>query len=362
MLCRGTGEESAGKIADYFDSIGGSLSAGAGRFSIEASASCLKPDFPKAFSLMAESFVHPKLPQHEFDKVRAEEIAALARHSADPQSEVTDAFYDALPKTSPYHVPPEGRESTLKTLTVAELKAYHARYFIPSRMVVTVFGDIQPDEAVKLVEKHFGEMPSSEEPEHAITGDNAIAKDKTIHKTTNKDTAMVMFGFPCEGTFDKHDHAAMTVLRTILNGYRYPSGWLHNELRGAGLVYYVQSFEMTGPLPGFYCILSQTSPDKADEVVKRIRANLDRAQRGDIPADEFQNAVKQIIALHAEENTTIGEQADLAGMNELLGLGYNYDATFDERIRAVKPEDLPRLAKKVFAHGVLVVCSPGNQK
>ena len=29
----------------------------------------------------------------------------------------------------------------------------------------------------------------------------------------------------------------MTVLGTILAGYSYPGGWLHNELRGEGLVY-----------------------------------------------------------------------------------------------------------------------------
>ena len=70
----------------------------------------------------------------------------------------------------------------------------------------------------------------------------------------------------------------MIVLRAILNGYSTPGGWLHNELRGEGLVYYVQSSELTGPVPGYFVVTSQPQADKLDEVVQRIRRNLDRAQ------------------------------------------------------------------------------------
>ena len=113
-----------------------------------------------------------------------------------------------------------------------------------------------------------------------------------------------MLGYPCESIFDKQDHAAMIVLETILSGYGYPGGWLHNELRGAGLVYFVQAFELTGPVPGYFAILSQTQPDKIDEVVSRIRRNLAQAKEGKIPADEFRTALRQIVAMHAQENTT----------------------------------------------------------
>ena len=97
----------------------------------------------------------------------------------------------------------------------------------------------------------------------------------------------------------------MTVLTTIMSGYGYPSGWLHNELRGAGLVYYVQAAEMTGPAPGYFTVLSQTQPDKVAEVVAHIRRDVERAKQGKITADEFPRRVRQIVALHAQENTTI---------------------------------------------------------
>jgi zinc protease len=143
-----------------------------------------------------------------------------------------------------------------------------------------------------------------------------------------------------------------------MSGYSYPGGWLHNELRGEGLVYFVHAFQITGPAPGFFTILAQTEPEKIKEVVSRIERNVARAKAGDIPEDEFRTAQEMVTALHAQENTTIGEQAQQAALDELYGLGYDYDKTFDARIRAVKLDDVIRVAKKFLNNHVLVTTSP----
>jgi zinc protease len=120
----------------------------------------------------------------------------------------------------------------------------------------------------------------------------------------------------------------------------------------------VFAMDKTGPAPGYFTVLSQTQPNKIDEVIRRIRANLGRAKKGDIAADEFRTAVDQIIAYHAQENTTIGEQAQLSALNELYGLGYDYDKTFDARIRAVTLEEVIRVARKYLDREILVTTSP----
>ena len=224
-------------------------------------------------------------------------------------------------------------------------------------MVVTVFGDIDPDRAVALVERLFGRLKPG-----AAAVDfrrpNALDKSSVFHKQTSKDIGVVMLGYPCESIFQRQDHAAMTVLKTILSGYAYPGGWLHNELRGEGLVYFVQAFEMTGPAPGYFTVISQTRPDKVGEVVSRIQRNVERAKRGKIGKGEFRTAIEQILALHAQENTTIGEQARQAAIDELYGLGYDYDRGFDDRIRAVTMDDVVSAARKYLNKSVLVTSSP----
>ena len=102
---------------------------------------------------------------------------------------------------------------------------------------------------------------------------------------------MVLFGYPTASIFEKEDYAAMTVLGAVMAGYHYPGGWLHNELRGEGLVYFVHAMQMTGPVPGYFEIVAQTRPDKLDEVVARIERNVERAKEGQISEDEFRTAV-----------------------------------------------------------------------
>ncbi len=350
---------SAADIANYFDSVGGAIAFGSGRFTFNGSATCLKEDFPKAAALFADSLLYPALPDDQFQRAKLAFIAAIENRSADAAAEADDVFLDALPGTSPYHIHPEGKVETINRLSSAALKKLHDEWFLPGNMVVTVYGDIEPADAMALVKKHFGDLPAAErKPVEFPPHSNAIAESKTVSKATGKDTAMVMMGYPCEGIYDKQDHAAMTVLRAILNGYSTPGGWLHNELRGAGLVYYVFTREMTGPVPGFFVVTSQTYPEKLDEVVERIRRNLDKAKKGDISDSEFHTAIEQIVALHAQENVTISDQARTAAIDELLSLGFDYDTKFDAEIRAVTKDDVVRAANKYLTKSVLVTTAP----
>ncbi|MBN1590885.1 MAG: insulinase family protein, partial [Pirellulales bacterium] len=191
---------------------------------------------------------------------------------------------------------------------------------------------------------------------------NAIAKDVLRHKQIGKATGMVMLGYSGTSILDKKDYASLTVLDAITSGYSYPGGWLHKELRGQGLVYFVHAMQISGPAPGYFAVVAQTRPEAVDEVVGRIEKNLERAKEGQIAQEEFDRAIEMIIALHAQENTTIAQQAAQAATDELYGLGYNYDKSFDERIRAVTLEDVVRVAKKYLNNHVVVTASPAPAK
>jgi zinc protease len=362
MLDMGTADHTARQIADYFDSIGGQLSMSAGRFTVFGSATTLREDFPGAAALFAECFTRSTFPQEEFAKVQQLALGAIARRADNPHQQINEFFCDNLPAGSPYHILRGGKADTVRKLTADDLRQYHAKYFVPNNMVVTVFGDIDPDEALALVTKLFGGMkPAADPPAISFDRGNAIAKTVVRHQQINKPTAMVMFGYPTASILQREDYAAVTVLGAVMAGYRYPGGWLHNELRGEGLVYFVHAFPMTGPVPGYFDIIAQTRPDKLDEVVQRIERNVARAVEGRIGEDEFHTAAQRVIALHAQENTTIGAQAQQAALDALYGLGYDYHKTFDQRIEAVKLRDVVEVARKYFGNHVLVTSSPESE-
>jgi zinc protease len=360
MLDKGTPTKSASEIADYFDSIGGQFSTSAGRFTVYASATVLKQDFPEAAALFAQCLTQPTFPDDEFAKVKTLALGAIARRTASPQAEIFEVFNDALPATSPFHLVQGGKKETVQRLTAADLKQYHADYFVPQNMIVSVFGEIDTEDALEIVKKHFGGLKPAEAFERpAFDRSNAIVETTTKHKKTGKPTGMVLVGYPAVSVFDKEDDAALTVLDAMISGYNYPGGWLHNELRGEGLVYYVHAFQMSGPAPGFFVVLAQTQPDMIGEVVGRIRKGIARAVEGEFDDAEFERAKEMIVALHAQANTTISSQAQQAALDELYGLGYEFDKTFDARIMAVTRADVARVARKYLSGNyVLVTSSP----
>jgi zinc protease len=189
-----------------------------------------------------------------------------------------------------------------------------------------------------------------------------MPKSIVRHKQTGKPTGMVLMGYPGTSVRESEDYAAMVVLDAVTSGYSYPGGWLHNELRGEGLVYYVHAFQLTGPAPGFLAVMAQTQPDTIDEVVERIRKNFDRAKGGKIDAEELHRAKQMVVALHAQENTTISGQARQAALDELYGLGYDHDKGFDALIEAVTLDDVVRIARKCLNQHLLVTTSPEAEK
>jgi len=359
MLDKGTAQYTDRQIAETFDAIGAQMSIQSGRNTIYGSLTTLREDFPKASAVFAECFTRPTFPQAEFEKVRQLALGAIARRASDPHQEAFELFYDNLPADSPYHVLEGGKAESVQKLSVQDLRGYHQRYFVPNNMVVTVFGDIDPDVALELVKQQFG--PLKADPGFqpvAFDRANGIAQPVRRHKQTGKPTGMVVLGYPTADILNKPDYAALTVLDAILSGYSYPGGWLHEELRGEGLVYFVHAMQITGPAPGYFTIFSQTRPDKIDEVVQRIHGNLDRARKGKIAPEEFRTAIDMILALHAQDNTTMAEQARQAALDELYGLGYDYDKSFPSRISAVTVEDVVRVARKYLDKSVLVTTSP----
>ena len=65
-----------------------------------------------------------------------------------------------------------------------------------------------------------------------------MPESAAYHKQTGKDTAMILLGYPCEGIFQRQDHAAMTVLTGDPDGLRDAgrAGCTTSSAAGPGLL------------------------------------------------------------------------------------------------------------------------------
>ena len=359
MMEKGTEKYNAEQIAQYFDSIGGALSVGSQRNSSYLTCATLSDDFPTALDYCHQVLFHPTFPGEEFKKQQQQTLTRIAARKANPQAEIMDYWASQLPDHTPFHRTITGTEATVAKLSVDDCREFHRTYFAPNNMVVAVYGDVDPEATLKALEARFGRYAKSDVSFPDYAKEHFAKKAETsVLKNEQQGTSMVLMSYPSVSVHAEKERAALQVLGGVLTGGGGSGGRLFEELRGARLVYYVFGFEMTGPPPGYYLFLAQTRPETADEVVQRIQANIAKIRSEGIPAAELTATKQKLIAQESLRNTTPGEQAFQSALNELYGLGYDYDAGYADRVNAVTSDDVQAVVAKFFNNPLVITTQP----
>jgi predicted Zn-dependent peptidase len=183
-------------------------------------------------------------------------------------------------------------------------------------------------------------------------------------KSPDRRVAGVGIGFPGATVTNTADAAPLAVLDTIISGYRYPTGWLHDALRGGdrSFVYEVHAIHRPGITPGEFFIYAGCQPEAATEVHGIITRQLDKARAGEFTQEELDRAKDIIATTELMERQTNSELAMQASLDELYGLGYDYRKTFLEQVKATTKQSVAAIAKKYFTKPTIAVVTPAPEQ
>ena len=118
--------------------------------------------------LESERFLHPVM--REFYKERNVVIEERRqRTDSNPIGRLLEQFEAASFEAHPYHRPTVGWMSDLNHFSATDAKHFFDEYYVPANMVVAVAGDIKAADAMPVLEKYFGRLPSSHKPDEATT-------------------------------------------------------------------------------------------------------------------------------------------------------------------------------------------------
>jgi predicted Zn-dependent peptidase len=70
----------------------------------------------------------------------------------------------AFPPDHPYHHSPWGSMEELSAASLEDVQDFFATYYVPNNAVLTLVGDVEPDRALALVDRHFGPVPRRPDP------------------------------------------------------------------------------------------------------------------------------------------------------------------------------------------------------
>lgn len=360
LLTAGTSTRTKQQIAAAIEDVGGSITSGAGNNTYSVSVRVLKDDLPLALDLLADVVLHSQFPEEEIDRRRRETLLAIERQDENWQHEVLRRFKAGYFKSHPYGHDELGTKDSVAGFSRADLIECYQRMVRPQQAVLAVYGNFDAAAVKQRIGDLFEtwsadpvELPAWPEETAPLT------TDQLIEQGNDKTSAALFLG--TNGlALDDPLRPALDVLDALLSGINYPGGRLHEALRGgtADLVYVVHAFPFYGLRAGYFGVLTQTTMNNLPKVEKIIKDNLERLKTEPVSAATLETAKGMVITMHHLGLESLAAQAQRAAVDELLGLGWGYAASYPRLVQAVTASDVQKVAQRLFAHRLLVRTLP----
>ena len=362
LQMRGTTQRDAAQLARDMNDLGATVGTGCGFNTHSISGQCLTDDLPAVLDMVAEVALHPTFPEEEWKLKQPLLLASIKRRAESWSGELYEYFRELFYPDNPWSTTPAGRYEVVASLCAQDLAQFHHQHLGARPSVLAIFGDIDPQATLELVEQSFGRMPA-DPPVPALAGPPRSGQSQfprpqiAQYPTRIENSAAVIVGLGPVAPRPHEDFAALLVLARVFS--RFPSGWLTEELRsrGPGLAYAVWANQQTGVQPGHFALAFNTTPDKAPLALERAFAVLHRAHAQLIDAEELTFAKASVLNAESMSLQSNHQRAQDAALSEIYGLGHDHGDRFVQQVHALTPARMQQVVHKYLVNPVVVVVS-----
>lgn len=152
----GTRTRPARQLAREIEDLAARLTTAADQEWSGAHLNCLTETFPQALALLADVLRAPAFRNEDVQRVRALRLARLQEKRASIAALARDeAGLLLYGPEHPWGQPEGGTPESLAAIRAQDLAEWHRRFWTPADLVVTVAGDVEPDEAARRLDEAF---------------------------------------------------------------------------------------------------------------------------------------------------------------------------------------------------------------
>lgn len=257
----------------------------------------------------------------------------------------------------PYHWPTVGWLDDLESATAADMKAYYDRWYHPRNATLVIVGDFDTTDALEEVGKLFGAIPAGPDAPllRIVEPTQRGEKRVVVKKETPVERMLIGYHAPAVGDSDAYPmHIAEAILSTGKSSRLY-----RRLVEKDQSVTIVKASFNDHIDPSLFYVQAELKPGfRLADVEQSVYEEIERLKHETVPETEIEKAKRQIeadLVLSSEEYL---QQAILLGQYETIASdervpeearGYRYLDTLLDRIRAVRAEDVARVAEKYFA-------------
>lgn len=313
-----------------------------------------------AADLLRMALTEPRFDAAPVERIRGQYLSHVRRRSERPSYAARRAWRRALFRDHPYGRELNGTESSLKSITTKDMRAFVENRLARDVLVVAGVGDLDEKAFGALMDRAFGALPAKAErgelSEARISGaGRVIVTEREIPQS------VVYFGH--KGIKRNHpDFYAAYVVNYILGGGGLTSR-LATEIREKrGLAYSVYTRLVTLEHAGLIRGRVATANARVAESIALIREQWAKLAAQGVTKEELSDAKSYLTgSFYTRLNSTRRIAGLLVGI-QLDDMGIDYLKTRNEKINAVTMEDAKRVARELFRPGDLTISVAGRPK
>ena len=347
MVFKGTPTRTARQLSLDVETLGGSLDAYTTREYTSYQARVLAEDLRVAADVVGDLVFRPLLREEDLALERNVILEEIGTMEDTPDDLVFELHNALLWGDQPHGYSILGTRDTVGALSVADLRALHARAYHPAQVVVVAAGAVDHDALVEvLMATGWGDVAAGD-PTPIATVPPVMQPPAYKHVTNRELTQThVVFGGPGVSHADPR-RDALALVSTVLGGGM--SSRLFQTVREElGLAYAVHTTQSVHVDAGTHGVYLASAPKTARKAADAVRQEYVRLQREGLPDAELAAAKRQLrgqVLLGADSVTNAMYRA---AETELF---YEPYRTIDEvvaRIDAVTPDEVRALCAELF--------------
>ena len=353
LLFKGTKNRTALEISSAIDAVGGEMNAFTSKEVTCFYTRVLDTSVPTAIDVLVDMITSATITSIDVDQERTVVLEEIAMRDDDPADIVHETFAKAMYGDAPLGRSILGTVENISSLTRRSIFGFYKKYYTPDRLVVSVAGNVDHAQIVKLVRNAFAkggvDLGATESAPFVSANKKAKVNRAGGFVKFDKDTeqANVVIGVPGIDRSDERRYI-LNVLNSALGGGM--SSRLFQEVREKrGLVYTVYSFAQQfqdGGMAGIYAGCNPKNLTTVREVCANVLADI--VENG-ITKAELEKAKGQVsggMVLGLEDT---GSRMSRNARSEL---NFGYLTSVSEvldRVSAVTLEDVHSLAHHLWS-------------
>ena len=332
LMPRGAAGRSAREHSDALDLLGVQRSTDNSIYHTTIRASMLSAQAQAALPLLWDMAIAPNLDEESFEPARDLCLQSLASMMDEPQQRVGELIRHQH-QPDPFGRSALGDAAHLQALTVEDVQTFTRSRFVPGGSILSLAGDIEPEQAKAMVESHLGNWQG--EAGHWPKPSDAARGYQHVESDSAQMHIALAYNAPKEADENSILQKAATA---VLSGGM--SGRLFTEVREKrGLCYSVFAQYAGQRNRGTVIGYAGTTPERSQETLDVFIAELNRLGDG-VEVGEFERAIvgmKSHLVMQGE--STAARSSAIASDVFLIGRPRSLDE-LTQRVDHITLDDL----------------------